>query len=91
MFPGRDLVKIEIRPVFADRCFEKRMHVFELFFELGAIFVGVLAEHRYGPFVFASGNLLEVHSVAIEQTVEVRNLRQYPDRPENSERRHVDF
>ena len=58
--------------------------------ELRAVGVGVLPEHGHGALVLPALELLEVDAVAVEQAMEIRDLREHPDRAEDRERRGED-
>ena len=62
------------------------MDILEFLFELGPVFVRVLAEYRYISFVFAGRNHLEVDTMLIQHPVEVRQLGDHTDRAEYCER-----
>ena len=91
MFARRNFLEIELRPVPADGSFEQGVYIFQFFFELGAILIGIFTEHRYRALVFSSRNLFEIHAVTVEHAIEVGNLRQHPDGAENGKRRRVDL
>ncbi len=91
MLAGRDFLQVEVGPEAHHGILEQRVHVFEFFFQLGPVFVSVPAEHRHGALVFARRDLLEVDPVTVEHAIEIRDLGQHADRPEDRKRCGIDL
>ncbi len=91
MLPGGDGLEIQFRPVTVDGRLEQRVDVFEFFLEFGAILVRVLAEHRHGTLVLAGRDLLEIDAVTIEEAVEIGDLCQHADGPQDCKWCRIDL
>ena len=81
---------VELRAVLRHHVLEQGVHLLDLFLELGAVLVGVAAEHRDGALVLARRDLLEIDAAVGQRAVEVRDLRQHADGADHGERRGDD-
>src|SRR5690606_19126466 len=91
MLARRDRIDVDLGPVLGDLPLEELVNLDELLLELLAPLFGVLAEHRQRPLIAAGGDLLEVDALALEQPMEVRQLREHADRADDRERRGDDL
>ena len=63
------------------------MGLLELVFKLSAPFVGILAKHGDRALVFTRGELLKIDVIFFEEPVEIRELCDNTNRPQNGKRR----
>src|SRR4051794_17736357 len=87
----RHLCKVELRAVRLDELLEQMVRVLELLLELLAAALGDFTEHAHRPLELAGGHLLEVDVVLLQESMEVRHLRDDSDRSDDGEGRRQDL